>query len=357
MGRPLHRSRKLKVVALVVLYGTDVSHYEGELDWDAVASGGAVMATYKATEGVSYVDPEFGYNHVATLAAGLISGPYHFLRREWSGVAQADHFLDVVGDLTGRLAQLDVETSGTKTNPTVTQVRDFVARFRARTNNHPIILYLPKWWYDLYGGGADLSGLGPLWASHYVTNRTGTAQEQYARASSSWATAGYAGWDSPSLLQFTDNATIGGQPVMDADVFLGSPDDLKALCYPPDLQPVSYTEDDDMGPFGMLGDVGERNAVLVSLPVGQFKTVGLDGEFGSTVVRVAVRRPAGWQIDGTKSGLPDDPRDAKGYVTVSSGTNQVVVPLPADAQRISMTVISETANDGHPLTLASYQVS
>ena len=37
----------------------DVSHWEGNIDWNAVKASGIPAAYAKATEGVNYIDPTF----------------------------------------------------------------------------------------------------------------------------------------------------------------------------------------------------------------------------------------------------------------------------------------------------------
>ncbi len=37
----------------------DVSHWEGNIDWNAVKGSGISAAYAKATEGVNYIDPTF----------------------------------------------------------------------------------------------------------------------------------------------------------------------------------------------------------------------------------------------------------------------------------------------------------
>ncbi len=60
------------------LLGIDVSHWQGDIDWNAVYSDGYRFAFVKATEGTSYVDSEFQDNMRNASAAGLYVGPYHF---------------------------------------------------------------------------------------------------------------------------------------------------------------------------------------------------------------------------------------------------------------------------------------
>ena len=42
--------------------GVDVSCYQGDIDWETLASQNIGFAYIKATEGSSYVDPNFSYN-------------------------------------------------------------------------------------------------------------------------------------------------------------------------------------------------------------------------------------------------------------------------------------------------------
>ena len=87
--------------------GIDVSHYQGDIDWHAVAASGVKFAYIKATEGVSYVDPSFAQNVAGAQAAGMLVGAYHFLTAG-NIVDQADRFNNVAGQLDLPMA-LDVE--------------------------------------------------------------------------------------------------------------------------------------------------------------------------------------------------------------------------------------------------------
>ncbi|MEO0521562.1 MAG: GH25 family lysozyme [Pseudomonadota bacterium] len=90
--------------------GIDVSHYQGAVDWRAVAQSGVRFAIIKATEGVAYTDPEFAANRDGAHAAGLVTGAYHFFEPADPGVSQADHFLAVSGIAAGDLPPiLDLE--------------------------------------------------------------------------------------------------------------------------------------------------------------------------------------------------------------------------------------------------------
>ena len=60
--------------------GIDVSNWQGNIDWNAVSSDGQVYAWSKATEGMTYQDPQFINNMTNGLSAGVVMGAYHFAR-------------------------------------------------------------------------------------------------------------------------------------------------------------------------------------------------------------------------------------------------------------------------------------
>lgn len=50
----------------------DVSHWEGNIDWNAVKASGIPAAYAKATEGVNYIDPTFTKNVQAARNANVL---------------------------------------------------------------------------------------------------------------------------------------------------------------------------------------------------------------------------------------------------------------------------------------------
>jgi lysozyme len=79
-------------------YGIDVSHYQGSIDWQAVAADGIDFAYLKATEAGDWVDETFATNWDGARAAGLDVGAYHFFTFCRTGADQAANFLRVVPD-------------------------------------------------------------------------------------------------------------------------------------------------------------------------------------------------------------------------------------------------------------------
>ena len=100
--------------------GIDVSHYQGVVDWAAVAASGEQFAFAKATEGVSVADLYFHDNWAGIKSAGLLRGAYHFFHPDQNAPTQAQSFLAKLtaangspllapGDLP---ATLDLEITG-----------------------------------------------------------------------------------------------------------------------------------------------------------------------------------------------------------------------------------------------------
>lgn len=97
------------------IHGVDVSHYQGEIDWDVLADQNIRFAYIKATEGSSYVDERFADNYGMARLTGLKVGAYHFFSFDSPGITQAVNFIEVVEDFDGMLPPVvDVEFYGNK---------------------------------------------------------------------------------------------------------------------------------------------------------------------------------------------------------------------------------------------------
>lgn len=78
--------------------GIDVSHWEGDIDFQEVKRAGIRFVYMKASEGVSYIDPDFERNYREARKARLKIGFYHYVTAgsEEEARAQARHFADVI---------------------------------------------------------------------------------------------------------------------------------------------------------------------------------------------------------------------------------------------------------------------
>ena len=96
------------------IQGIDVSKYQGDVDWNAVAGSGVQFAWIKATEGGDYLDEKFRQNWELSRAAGLRRGAYHFVYWCRPAREQAAWFLaNVPNDPSALPPVLDVEWNPT----------------------------------------------------------------------------------------------------------------------------------------------------------------------------------------------------------------------------------------------------
>ena len=95
--------------------GVDVSSYQGEIDWDVLASQDISFVFIKATEGSSFVDKRFAYNFEEAAKTSLAVGAYHFFSYDSEGRTQAENFIKTVVPFEGMLPPvIDVEFYGDK---------------------------------------------------------------------------------------------------------------------------------------------------------------------------------------------------------------------------------------------------
>ncbi len=93
------------------IHGIDVSKYQGDVDWSAVAGSGVKFAWIKATEGGDHVDAHFQANWDGAKAFGIPRGAYHFVywcRRPLDEVRWFEQHVPVEADALPPV--LDVES-------------------------------------------------------------------------------------------------------------------------------------------------------------------------------------------------------------------------------------------------------
>ncbi len=206
----------------MTIFGVDVSHYQATTAawWKAAKAAGVTFGIAKATEGTTFIDPKFASNIAWMRAAGVIPGAYHF-QRPSNGAGQAQLFNRTVGDPNGMLIGLDDEVSMSPADPPA-----WCAEYSRLHPGHPLLIYTGR---DLWPGG-DGAHLGPLWAAGIAPNRYSTADGTlaYIWAHSTPAQPAFAGWGSPTIIQFTDKAQVAGIRC-DGNAYLGTIDQLRAL--------------------------------------------------------------------------------------------------------------------------------
>lgn len=185
--------------------GIDVSQDQGTVDWASVQAAGIAFVFVKATDGETYVDPNFAQNWAGAKAAGLLRGAYHFFRAEDDPQAQAEFFWKTVGGVGELPMVVDVEESmGQSNSAVISNLTSFLASLQQWTNRQPMIYTDPGFWNGL---GTSAFGDYPLWVADY-----GVAAPTMP--------AGWTLWD---FWQHSETGSVAGiQGNVDLNVFSGS---------------------------------------------------------------------------------------------------------------------------------------
>lgn len=87
-----------------MINGIDISHWNGNIDFDLVKASGIDFVIIKAggSDKGFYKDPKFEENYKKAKEAGLKVGAYYFVGRKFygdiSGIADAHRFINILGD-------------------------------------------------------------------------------------------------------------------------------------------------------------------------------------------------------------------------------------------------------------------
>jgi GH25 family lysozyme M1 (1,4-beta-N-acetylmuramidase) len=243
-----------------VLYGIDVSHYQGTIDWTSAHNAGATFAFAKATEGVDFVDSNFAQNMIGAKAAGVIIGPYHFARPDSSNTDpndaanEANDFVDAIlpyyqgPNLTLRPV-IDLERLAGVGNASQEKVflsrwiRNFAAVVHNRLGFDPMI-YTSSTLANNYLE-VDIAQY-PLWLAYW----NNLSSLPPTSASGIWNGQ----W---TFWQATSTATVPGiSGNVDGDVFVGEMSDL--VKYAPGVPEPSTLVFSAMGAVGLWTNLARR---------------------------------------------------------------------------------------------------
>jgi len=176
--------------------GIDVSKWQGDINWSAVAGDGVEFAFIRISDGLNYPDAKFTRNWQMARANGVLRGAYQFFRPAQDANAQADLFLNALGTLEANdLAPvIDVEAADGMSGAQITAgVRTWIERVQAATGRTPIVYTGFYFWRDQVG--APDIGPSPLWHAQYTTAACPNIPPPW----SDWA-----------LWQYTDSGTVAG---------------------------------------------------------------------------------------------------------------------------------------------------
>lgn len=199
--------------------GVDVSHYQGTVDWEKLASQDIDFAMIKATEGSGHVDECFVQNWQAASETNLYLGAYHFFSFDSEGHRQAASFIGTVGSLDGKLAPvIDVEYYGNKSsNPpereeVVQNLKALLGTLEQHYKVKPIIYTTYTVYNEYIKGEFDDY---PLWVRSVHC-------PPMVLFGSNWI-----------FWQYMDNAVLegyeGGEKYIDMNVFKGTKEELEVF--------------------------------------------------------------------------------------------------------------------------------
>lgn len=153
------------------VFGIDISHHQGTIDWEQVKAGDGESAPVgfvymKATEGSDFTDKNFYENFDKAAEHGFIRGAYHYFSRHSDGLSQAKKYISTVKLQKGDLPPVvDVEERPKDTKRFIQELKIFISKIEEHYGVKPIIYsykkykerYLSDPYFDKY----------PLWVAHY----------------------------------------------------------------------------------------------------------------------------------------------------------------------------------------------
>ena len=242
-------------------FGIDVSKWQGNINWGAVAGAGVKFALIRVSDGTGYIDEKFDANWAGAQQNGVVRGVYQFFRSNDDPIAQADLLLARMGPLgPGDLPPVaDVEsTDGVDNGTRAARLHAWLDHIQQATGVVPMIYTGGYFWQD--NVGQDFSQY-PLWHAGYTG---GSCPSTIANQ-----------WPDWKMWQFTSSgsvAGIGGN--VDENRFNGSEADLQAFTHA-NQQPRGYI--DAVTCDGVAGWSQDPDAPDSAIPV----DVYLDGPAGS----------------------------------------------------------------------------
>ncbi len=156
------------------IYGTDISHHQGEIDWEKLAKENPeenpIRFIYmKASEGSDHKDTQFDTNWKKAKEHGFTRGAYHYFSPYSTGLEQATMFIKTVKIEKGDLPPvIDVEEKPKDKAIFLQELKIFIAKIEEHYGVKPIIYsgkkYMERYLNDIYFERY------PVWVAHYYVD-------------------------------------------------------------------------------------------------------------------------------------------------------------------------------------------
>jgi GH25 family lysozyme M1 (1,4-beta-N-acetylmuramidase) len=152
------------------ILGVDVSHWQGDIDWDMMTQRGVRFAFLKLSEHDSYKDDTFTPNYNACKKRGILTGAYHFVRMN---ITAKDQYENIIGALDGRkldMFALDCETNDNMGPKECTKVvRGLATMCQSIGGVELPTIYTRKSWWDRFINRSNDWAKLPLWVANWDT--------------------------------------------------------------------------------------------------------------------------------------------------------------------------------------------
>lgn len=161
-------------------YGIDVSHWQGNIDWDKVKNCGIAFAILKLSQGSTYKDSEFEVNYAGAISRMPV-GCYIYNKVKTVAQAQAEAKY-AVKILAGRPMPcgvwLDMEDASMRKlgKNVLTSIIDAEANI-LKAAGYSVGIYCNKDWYYNVLAGSELAKKYPFWIARYPSSDNGTIKE------------------------------------------------------------------------------------------------------------------------------------------------------------------------------------
>jgi len=194
-------TKAIKTIEAKPALGIDVSHFQGEINWEEIKENNISFAYSKATEGHTYVDPKFHENWKNMTTAEISKGAYHFYTTDSDGNNQALHYINTIKEIKkGDLPPvLDLEQGGLKAEVTVEEYQKEVINWLSTVEKElgvkPII-YTNNPFANKYLNKPHFANY-TLWIAEYGVKE--------AKTPTAWKDTGWAIW------QRTESGSIEGE--------------------------------------------------------------------------------------------------------------------------------------------------
>ena len=204
-----------------MIKGCDISHHQGNVDFQALKDDGMDFAIIRATYGDGYTDREYEVNRDKVRQVGMLAGYYHYSYPQYNAPeAEADWFTKVVSCQPGEIICLDFEEN----YPTpVDWCKRFLDKAKSNMGFKPYV-YLNRATIDAHDWSPVIDAGYELWLAHWTYDPDAPPPTKQ--------------WDELTLWQYSNNGNVGGISPLDLNVFQGTKKEFKESGNPAPSEPT-----------------------------------------------------------------------------------------------------------------------